>query len=526
MATTLVRPELGLGPYLADGLDDAEHAFSERFPHFDPDGSFAELRRTEYGRLDAEGHVYLDYTGGGLHATSQLEAHVELLRRSVLGNPHSNNPTSQASSGHVERTRQAVCDFFHVPPDEYLCVFTPNATGALRAVGESYRFAPGGTFALSFDNHNSVNGIREFARRRGATIAYVPVRAPELRLDRAAMAEVLGAADRSAHNLLAFPAQSNFTGVQHPLDLVAEAHDAGFDVLLDASAFAPTNRFDVTRIRPDFAAVSFYKIIGHPTGVGCLLARRDRLDRLVRPWFAGGTVTAASVQGDGHHLRPDEGAFEDGTVDYLNIPAVGIGLRYLERIGRDAIHRRVMCLTRWLLDSLTELRHADGRHVVGVHGPTDTTDRGGTIAFFVRDRDGRVVDDQRIEELASRSNISLRTGCFCNPGVGEVAHGLGPADMAKWFRPAEPLSFLELREQIWREHGRLLSAIRISVGTATTFSDVYRFLCFLQGFVDQTAEEIEGPGYLPTSSRADRAGPTHPLVREDRHDVHTIPPPW
>ena len=120
--------------------------------------------------------MYLDYTGGGLHAASQIDAHVELLRTAVLGNPHSNNPTSLAATALVERTRAQVCEFFHAPPDEYLCVFTPNATGALRLVGESYPFEPGGTFALTFDNHNSVNGIREFARRGGATVAYVPVR--------------------------------------------------------------------------------------------------------------------------------------------------------------------------------------------------------------------------------------------------------------------------------------------------------------------------------------------------------------
>ena len=36
--------------------------------------------------------------------------------------------------------------------------------------------------------------------------------------------------------LLAFPAQSNFSGVHHPLALVAEAQARGFDVLLDAAA--------------------------------------------------------------------------------------------------------------------------------------------------------------------------------------------------------------------------------------------------------------------------------------------------
>jgi hypothetical protein len=36
--------------------------------------------------------------------------------------------------------------------------------------------------------------------------------------------------------------------------------------------------------------------VGWPTGVGALLARREALARLERPWFSGGTVVAAFVQ--------------------------------------------------------------------------------------------------------------------------------------------------------------------------------------------------------------------------------------
>ena len=83
-------------PYEPRGLRAAHDDFARRFPTFDPDGTFDELRRTEYGRLDDQDQVYLDYTGGGLYADSQLTAHLDLLRTRVLGNPHSNNPTSLA----------------------------------------------------------------------------------------------------------------------------------------------------------------------------------------------------------------------------------------------------------------------------------------------------------------------------------------------------------------------------------------------------------------------------------------------
>jgi hypothetical protein len=42
-------------------------------------GYTSALRAPEYGYVDAEGQVYLDYTGAGLSARAQLTAHAALL---------------------------------------------------------------------------------------------------------------------------------------------------------------------------------------------------------------------------------------------------------------------------------------------------------------------------------------------------------------------------------------------------------------------------------------------------------------
>ena len=288
--------------------------------------------------------MYLDYTGGGLYATSQLREHVRLLETGVYGNPHSVNPTSAASTELVERARASVLRFFTASPEEYVAIFTPNATGALRLVGEAYPFHPGDRFLLTFDNHNSVNGIREFARARGAETTYLPSVPPDLRVDEELLPRYLTDTAGDHHNLFAYPAQSNFSGVHHPLEWIELAQSHGWDVLLDAAAYVPTNRLDLSRWRPDFVALSFYKMFGWPTGIGCLLARRDTLAKLERPWFSGGTIVAAFVQREYYQSAPGAAHFEDGTVNYLNLPAVEIGLRFLDRIGIDTIHARVNAL--------------------------------------------------------------------------------------------------------------------------------------------------------------------------------------
>ena len=191
-----------------------------------------------------------------------------------------------------------------------------------------------GSTCLTFDNHNSVNGIREFAQAKGANVTYVPLEPPDLRVNEVQLFSRLAQGRPGQHNLFAFPAQSNVSGVQHPLDWIAQAQAQGWDVLVDCAAFAPSNRLDLSQWHPDFVPLSFYKIFGFPTGVGCLLARKSALRKLRRPWFAGGTIVLSSVlaadaTGLGFYLTPGEAGFEDGTINYLMLPAVEIGLRYI-----------------------------------------------------------------------------------------------------------------------------------------------------------------------------------------------------
>jgi len=311
----------------------AYSGFLKAHPDYEGTAAIDALRGSEYPRLDADGHVYLDYTGAGLFAESQVRDHAQLLTSGIFGNPHSASPASSRTTALVEQARRAVLDWFNAQGD-YTAIFTQNATAAIKLVGESYPFAAGGRLLLTADNHNSVNGIREFARARGAEVTYAPLTMPELRADRKALADLLGE-PRAGQRVFAYPAQSNFSGVQHPLDLVHEAQAAGWDVLLDAAAFVPSNRLDLQAVRPDFVSVSFYKMFGYPTGVGCLLVRKTSLARLERPWFAGGTVNFATVQGRRYLLSPGEAGFEDGTLNYLAIPAVEIGLRHLAAVGLD-----------------------------------------------------------------------------------------------------------------------------------------------------------------------------------------------
>ena len=477
-----------------DRLDADRAAFIASWPSFVETAPLDALRAADFARLDEQEHVYLDYTGGGLYGASQVRAHAEFMTGNIFGNPHSGNPASLDMTDHVEATRREVLRYFNASPDEYTVVFTPNASGALKLVGEAYPFRRGGCFALTADNHNSVNGIREFAAFKQAEVVYLPLASSEMRLDETRLRAALNSDRWPIDKLLAFPAQSNYSGVKHPLSLVRQAQDLGWDVMLDCAAFAPSSPIDFSEIGPDYASFSFYKMFGYPTGIGCLIARRDKLRKLDRPWFGGGTIQVASVLAHDHFMADGEAAFEDGTVNYLMIPAVRDGLRMIEEVGIDTVSTRVECLTGWLLEQLTSMRHSNGRPMVQVHGPTTTVDRGGTVTITLYDSWGAPHRGARIEELAGEANISVRTGCFCNPGAGETAHALTEDFLMQWFRRPTDIGFQELTAEVRDQTGKEVSSIRLSVGLVTNFDDVWHLMRFLETLRDRTFTELGEPG--------------------------------
>jgi selenocysteine lyase/cysteine desulfurase len=442
-----------------------------------------DVRARQYPLLDAIGHVYLDYTAANLVPVALLDRHAAFLREHLLGNPHSTNPSSALTTTLVEQARLSVLEFFNADPDEYVVVFTANATQALKLVGESYPFEADGEYLLTFDNHNSVNGIREFARAKGCPTTYVPIQLPDMRVNDAELSSFLARRARGGPRLFAYPAQSNFSGVQHPLDWIPEAQEHGWDVLLDAAAFTPTNHLDLTRWKPDFVSQSFYKIFGYPTGVGALIARRSALAKLRRPWFAGGTITVASVQGDKFYLAEGESAFEDGTPNYLSLPAVAFGLEYISSVGIDLVHKRVNCLTSDLITRVTSLQHANGAGLARIYGPRTAMRRGGTITFNFYDRNGRAIDHRDVEQRANVSNISLRTGCFCNPGGGEIALGITGTELSSCFHRPEHETHLTVDDFRLCIDGKSTGAVRVSLGLVSNRADVDAFIAFAESFL-------------------------------------------
>jgi selenocysteine lyase/cysteine desulfurase len=144
--------------------------------------------------------------------------------------------------------------------------------------------------------------------------------------------------------------------------------------------------------------------------------------------------------------------------------------------------------------------------MVRVYGPVDMTMRGGTVTMNFYDPEGRLMDYRRVEELAGARDISVRTGCFCNPGAAETAEGLTEYDMLAGAAEGVEMNLWRFQQLVSRRSGKSVGALRVSLGIASNFSDLYRFVDFATGLLNQTHLTLDEVSFDVESYRGIRDG--------------------
>jgi len=170
-------------------------------------------------------------------------------------------------------------------------------------------------------------------------------------------------------------------------------------------------------------------------------------------------------------------------------------LRQMETLDVDHIHDRVMALVGYLLEAMGNLSHSNGAPLVRIYGPTDTASRGGTISFNLMDADGHFFPYQLVEKEANDDGISIRAGCFCNPGAGEFSLTITAEEVRKCVKQATVDGIFDVNAYHKCLGSKPSGAVRASLGLASNFEDVIRFLAFLSTYLDRTAVGADGDHY-------------------------------
>jgi len=437
------------------------------------------------GRLEGQfpyletGRIYLDWTGAAQPPASLIRWQFDRDMGRMLGNPHSPHEASVAASEDVLEARHAVLDYFRADEAEYDVIFTSGATAAIKLL--HHVMWMGGELLLTADNHNSMHGMRAKVLEGGGKVRYAPLN-PDLSIDGGALEHLLShPVSTRGPRILGFPSKSNYSGHLHSLNWVTYAQERGWRVIVDAAAHVANHRLDLSVVKPDFVPVSFYKMFGTPTGLGCLLIRKSAYRDMHKVHFAGGAIVLVSVADPSFHVsEPASPAlYEDGTIDFRGIPAVTEGLRFRDALDKDGLAEHATQLGTWLHGELSSMEVGDGRPLV--YSPSDTD-----IVMLNLEHEGVVIPPWEYEAAAKDAGFMVRLGCVCNPGANECNLGYGIDD----FRALERLGTDARRQDltVWKLQeaagNQAVGGVRASMGYMNTQADVEAFAEFTRGFLD------------------------------------------
>ena len=422
--------------------------------------------------------------------------------QNLFGNPHSNSPSSQLSTRHIEDIRLRALRFLRADPEFFDLVFVANATAGIKLVMEAFREHKGGFwYGYHRDAHTSLIGVREAASEHRCFGEDEEVNN---------WMEDLSASGAAYHRrqvgLFAYPAQSNLNGRRLPLSwlgrlrLPCQSSKCNIYSLLDAASLlstSPLNLSDPSQA-PDYTVLSFHKIFGFPD-LGALVIRKESgLPLARRKYFGGGTVENVACTSEIWHIRKQDTLheqLEDGTLPIHSIMALGTAFDIHKQLygSLERVSSHTSFLTNHLYECLSSLRHANGLPVCVICKNTRSSYHGSStqgpiIAFNIRNSNDQWVSNAEVEKLAAIRNIQFRTGSLCNPGGVASFLALEPQDMRRNYLAGQRCG----NENDIRG-GRPTGVIRLSLGAMSNIHDVTAMIRFIEEFfVDRQCQPRSG----------------------------------
>lgn len=302
---------------------------------------------------------------------------------------------AERATTQYEGARDRIAQFFNAQRDEV--VFTRGTTEAINLVAYSFLRAllkEGDEILLTgMEHHSNIVPWQLIAAERGAKVIAAPV-LDDGALDMDAWRALLNARTR----FIAVVHVSNTLGTVNPVEeIVREAKLRGIPVLVDGAQAVAHLKVDFAALDADFYTFSAHKLYG-PTGFGCLLAKKARLDGMP-PWHGGGDMIR-TVSFEGSTWAEPPYRFEAGTPDMAGAIGLAAAIDYVETIGLDAIAAHEHALLEY---STPQLQAIKGLRLIGT-----APGKGGILSFVL---EGAGAQD--VGSILDMQGVAVRTGHHC-----------------------------------------------------------------------------------------------------------------
>ncbi len=313
-------------------------------------------------------------------------------------NAHRANHTlADEATTALESARSSISSYFGTSPDQM--VYTSGATEAINLVSYAWareNLSKDDVIVLTeMEHHADIVPWQQLSKEKGVEVRYVPIDTDSFTLDMAAFEIAVDGA-----SLVCVVHTSNVLGIRNPIEKIIElSHSNGARVLLDCAQGAPHEkiRFDDSGV--DFVAISAHKM-GGPTGIGCLLVKKDVMSQM-GPFMTGGSMiktvsTLGSTFQEGHAL------FETGTPRIAEAIGWGAAVEWLEKFDMKDVHSHINKIASWTAERISNI---DG---ITVYGDPSRSDSSGAVSFL---HDS--IQSQDLALLLDEGGFAVRTGHHC-----------------------------------------------------------------------------------------------------------------
>ncbi|MFH0864442.1 MAG: cysteine desulfurase [Candidatus Gottesmanbacteria bacterium] len=353
---------------------------------------FPLLRSRANGKLP----IYFDNACQSLRPQSVIDAINGYYRDYPACGGRSMHRLAETVTRKCDEARKDVARFINAKRKEEI-VFTRNTTEGINLVANTLSLKKGDVVVTSDKEHNS-NLIpwQVLKRKIGIEHRIVPTK-----MDNTFNLETFKSLVDERVKLISLGFTSNLDGMTIPAaEVIKIAHNAGALVLLDAAQAAPHHKIDVQTLNVDFLAFSGHKMLA-PSGTGVLYGKYHLLERL-EPFLVGGDTVSSSTYDSCQFLPPPE-KFEAGLQDYAGIIGLGEAVKYLEKIGFEAIEKQERQLNKAITQGIVDIPKLQ---LIGIPDPNL---RAGIVSFYVEG-----VDSHQIALMLDQTaNIMVRSGQHC-----------------------------------------------------------------------------------------------------------------
>ncbi|MES2885832.1 MAG: SufS family cysteine desulfurase [Pseudomonadota bacterium] len=302
---------------------------------------------------------------------------------------------AERATTQYEGARDRIAQFFNAQREEV--VFTRGTTEAINLVAYSFLrplLKAGDEILLTgMEHHSNIVPWQLIAAQCGAKVIAAPV-LDDGALDLDGWRGLLNERTR----FIAVVHVSNTLGTVNPVaEIIAEAKRRDIPVLVDGAQAIAHMKVDLAALGADFYTLSAHKLYG-PTGFGCLIAKRARLDAMP-PWHGGGDMIR-TVSFEGSTWAEPPYRFEAGTPDMAGAIGMAAAIDYVEAIGLDAIAAHEHALLEYATPRLLAI---EGLRLIGT-----APGKGGILSFVL---DG--ANPQDIGSILDMEGVAVRTGHHC-----------------------------------------------------------------------------------------------------------------